>query len=79
MFLKSFSPGDNNNSYSHAAFLQYASRKWILSFQEEYVNKNYSAEVGYVPRKNYIKLNPNCRLSFFPCKKRPRIKSWATL
>ena len=69
MLLKSFSPGDNNNSYSHAAFLQYASRKWILSLQEEYVNKNYSAEVGYVPRKNYVKLNPVVGYLFFPAKK----------
>ena len=79
MFLKSFSPGENDNSYSHAAFLQYASRKWILSFQQEYVDKNYSAEVGYVPRNNYVKLNPLCRLSVFPAKKGKCIKSWATL
>ena len=79
MLLKSFSPGKNDNSFTHAAFLQYNSRKWILSFQQEYVGKNYSAEVGYVPRKNYIKLNPYVRLSLFPTEKRHGIKSRATV
>jgi hypothetical protein len=69
MFLKSFSPGDNDNSYSHAGFLQYSSRNWLISFQEEYVNKNYSAEVGYVPRRDYVKLSPLIGYLFFPAKK----------
>ena len=68
MFLKSFSPGENENSYSHAGFLQYASRRWTLFFQEEYVHKNYSAEVGYVPRKDYVKLNPLVGHLFFPAR-----------
>jgi len=69
MFLKSFSPDNNDKSYTHAAFLQYASRTWLISFQEEYVNKNYLAEVGYVPRTNYVKLNPLVGYLFFPAKK----------
>ncbi|MGZ8549266.1 MAG: DUF5916 domain-containing protein [Chitinophagaceae bacterium] len=69
MLLKSFAPGKNDNSFTHAAYLQYASRKWIISFQQEYVGKGYSAEVGYVPRSNYIKLNPYVGYLFFPKKK----------
>ena len=66
MLLKSFSPGDPGKNWVHAANLQYASRKWTIAWQHEYVGKNYSAEVGYVPRNNYIKINPLIGRLFFP-------------
>ena len=66
MFLKSFSPGKNRNDLVHAAHLQYLSRKWLLYWQHEYVGKNYNAEVGYVPRNGYIKMNPQAGYLFFP-------------
>lgn len=68
MLLKSFSPGHNDNSFTHAANLQYFSRHWLLSWQHEYVGNHFSAEVGYVPRYNYIKLNPIANYLFFPKK-----------
>ena len=68
IILKSFSPGQLNNNLTQAANLQYASRHWTLSGQQEYVGRNYSAEVGYVPRSNYIKLNPLASYLFFPKK-----------
>ncbi len=66
MFLKSFSPGKNNSDFVHAAHLQYFSRRWLLYWQHEYVGKNYNAEVGYVPRNGYIKINPQAGYYFFP-------------
>lgn len=68
MFLKSFSPGVNNNTLTHAANLQYNNRHWLLLWQHQYVGKNYSAEVGYVPRTNYINFNPTAAYLFFPKK-----------
>lgn len=66
MLVKSFSPGEAPNSFTHAANIQYLSKKWLVFWQHEYVAKNYSAEVGYVPRKDYIKLNPQIGYLFFP-------------
>jgi len=66
MLLKSFSPGNPGNNWVHAANLQYASRKWTIAWQHEYIGKNYSAEVGFVPRTNYIKANPFVSRLFFP-------------
>jgi len=66
MFLKSFSPGVTDNTFTHAANLQYNNRHWLLLWQHQYVGKNYSAEVGYVPRANYISLNPPAAYLFFP-------------
>jgi len=66
MVLKSFSPGKNDGDFVHAANLQYTNKIWILSWQHEYVGTNYNAEMGYVPRNNYIKINPRINYLFFP-------------
>ncbi len=66
LVLRSFSPDKKGNDYVHAMNLQYATRKWTLSWQHEAIGKNYNAEVGYVPRKGYIKLNPTAGVLFFP-------------
>lgn len=66
MLLKSFAPGKNENSFTHAGNLQYSSRHWLLSWQHEYVGQHFSAEAGYVPRSSYIKLNPIAGYLFFP-------------
>ncbi|MBI1781158.1 MAG: carbohydrate binding family 9 domain-containing protein [Sphingobacteriales bacterium] len=58
LFIKSFSPGKSTNDLVQAAHLQYNSRRWLFLWQHEYVGKNYNAEVGYVPRQGYIKINP---------------------
>ena len=64
--LKSFSEGNPGNDWVHAANLQYASRRWTIAWQHEYVGKNYNAEVGYVPRKDFIKISPTISRLFFP-------------
>ncbi|MGV3587470.1 MAG: DUF5916 domain-containing protein [Adhaeribacter sp.] len=64
--LKSFSPDKSGQDLVQAAHLQYKSRKWDILLQEEYVGKNFTAEVGYVPRNNYYKINPVVSRFFFP-------------
>lgn len=66
--LKSFTPNTKGHDLSQAANLNYITRKFIFNWQHEYVGKNYNAEVGYVPRKGYIKLNPQVSYLFFPKK-----------
>ena len=66
MALKSFTPASNDRGFTHAGYLQYNSRHWLLFSQYEYVPKDYSGEVGYVPRTNYIRVYPNASHLFFP-------------
>lgn len=66
--LKSFTPNAGAHDLTQAANLTYTSRKWLLMWQHEYVGKDYVAEVGYVPRKGYIRLNPQLSYLFFPKK-----------
>jgi hypothetical protein len=70
LFLKSFKPENNGEDFTQAANLTYASRKWNITWQHEYVGKNYLAEVGYVPRQGYVRFNPQIGYLFFPRSKR---------
>jgi hypothetical protein len=66
LLLKSFTPGKKGDDITQAANLQYSSRNWLINAQYEYVGKNYTAEVGFVPRTNIIKVNPLITRYFFP-------------
>jgi hypothetical protein len=66
LLIKSFAPGEQKKDLVNAGHLQYSSRKWTLAMQYEYVGSDYTAEVGYVPRRGYLKLNPQLLRNFFP-------------
>ncbi|MBC7919809.1 MAG: carbohydrate binding family 9 domain-containing protein [Ferruginibacter sp.] len=66
LLLKSFSPGKAGRDVTHAANLQYASRQWNLIWQHQYVGRDYNAEVGYVPRRGYVRVNPQVGYLLFP-------------
>ncbi len=66
LLLKSFTPDKNGSAISQAANFQYSSRKWLVNAEYAYVGKNYTAEVGYVPRTDFIKIDPQITRYFFP-------------
>jgi hypothetical protein len=66
MVLKSFGPDNVGNGFVHAANLKYASGNLTWNWQHEYVSKDYTAEVGYVPRNGFYKINPAVDYLFFP-------------
>ncbi len=66
MLMKSFTPSVKGDDFVHAGNLQYNDKKWIINWEHEYIGKNYNAEVGYVPRKGYISVNPGIAYLFFP-------------
>ena len=66
ILIKSFSPQKMGNDFLNAGNLQYSNRKWIIAWQHEIVGNNFNAEVGYVPRNNYVKIAPSITRLFFP-------------
>ena len=66
LLLKSFSPGKSGHDWVQAGNLQYANRRWLINGAYQYSGRNFNAEVGYVPRQGYIKLNPQINYLFFP-------------
>ncbi len=64
--FKSFTPKVSTKDWAHAGTIQYTSKRLNFGWQHEYVGENYNAEVGYVPRKDYFKINPSAGILFFP-------------
>lgn len=73
MILKSFSKNTSGDDFIHAGNIQYSSKKWLISYQQESVGRQFTADVGYVPRKDYFKINPSISRIFFS--KNPKITS----
>jgi len=73
MVLKSFSKNTSGDDFTHAGNIQFSSKKWLIGYQQESVGKQYTAEVGYVPRKDYFKISPSISRIFFS--KNPKITS----
>lgn len=53
-FHHSFQPGSLNDSYAHASYLGYNTRRWSLMWNHEYVGRQYTADVGFVPRQYHL-------------------------
>jgi len=66
LVLKAFSPNKRGDDWVHAANLQYNDRHWLVGAEYEYTGVNYNAEVGYVPRTGYFKVNPVIQYLFLP-------------
>ncbi|MBO0343207.1 MAG: DUF5916 domain-containing protein [Bacteroidota bacterium] len=64
--LKSFGPDSSYNGFAQGAHLAYSSRKWNWRVQQEYISENFTSEVGFVPRNNYIKLQGSIGHLFLP-------------
>ena len=56
LFLKSLSSLASEQGEVFASHIGYQSTRWNWHIQQEYISGNYSAEVGFIPRNNYIKL-----------------------
>ncbi len=66
LYLKSFSSGNQGSGSVYAGHLQYNSRRWLINGQMENVDPNYSAEVGYVPRRGYHRALATIGYTFLP-------------
>lgn len=66
--FKSLSPGNNSSTdnWVYAGHVQYFSRHWLALAQYERVGTQYLAEVGYVPRINFVRIGPQLSYLFFP-------------
>lgn len=64
---KSFTPGKTvSEEYSQGIDLAYSRKSYLLEFEQFYVGRDYNAETGYVPRYDFLKVNPKATVKFFP-------------
>jgi len=65
--LKSFTPTFNSKEeFSQGLSLKYSRKSILLEFAEYYTGKSFNAEVGYVPRIDYLQINPGVTIKFYP-------------
>ena len=62
----SYSSVNQSNNFSHGGNLSYFSRKFRFDWAHEWVGKGYNAEVGFVPRNDFLHMAPLARLNFYP-------------
>ncbi len=67
-YHRSFSPGDNRQAFSHGASAEYRVKRFAVGWEHRAVGRGYNAEVGFVPRKNYISANPYALFFLYPGK-----------
>ncbi|MEM1220990.1 MAG: DUF5916 domain-containing protein, partial [Bacteroidota bacterium] len=60
--------GNGFDGGQHGAFLEYSVRNWRASWRHQWVDEDFNAEVGFVPRTGFIRINPAARAFFFPQK-----------
>ncbi len=65
-YHQSFADGYEKDGFAHAMWLRYNDGKLFLEWNHEYVGENYSADVGFVPRLDYFRIEPIASYSFFP-------------
>jgi hypothetical protein len=70
LLLKSFDLEKPNQSEAAAATMRYSNRKLSGELTQEYVGKNYNAEVGYVPRRGFHKTSLSGGYNFLPKSRR---------
>jgi len=71
LFLKSLSPLAKQQGEVFASNIGYQSTRWNWRLQQEYISGNYSAEVGFIPRNNYIKLQATGGYLYYTNKETP--------
>ncbi|MEQ6121721.1 DUF5916 domain-containing protein [Reichenbachiella sp. MALMAid0571] len=65
-YHQSFSPQAIDKHFTTFGELNYKTQQFNLSGRYTYVGDGYDAEVGYVIRKNYHRINPEIGYKFYP-------------
>lgn len=62
----SLSPDQTGLPVSHGTELTYNVRGLQATWSHEYVDENYDAQVGFINRTNYFRINPSVGLTYYP-------------
>lgn len=65
-YHQSFSPINLAKAYAHGLVINYSTHNLIAKWQHDLIGAGYNAEVGFLPRKNYLHINPTIGYNIFP-------------
>lgn len=63
---KSFQPNDGKGNFSSQATLTYNPRRWEITEDLVFVDQDFRADLGFVPRRDIIKWGNGIRRIFYP-------------
>jgi len=63
---RSFDIDQSKDAFAHGLELNYNKRRFLASWQHEYVGDGYNAQMGFVRRTDYFKIMPDFRVFFYP-------------
>jgi hypothetical protein len=55
-----------DNKFAQGVELSYTRRKFMVEWLHQYVSDGYDPELGFVPRKDFFRINPTTQLFFYP-------------
>ncbi len=67
-YHRSFGPGSNSKESANGVWMNYNDQNFSLHYNHEWVDRNYNAEVGFVPRHQYFRLEPIANVKLYPKK-----------
>ncbi len=65
-YHQSFSETKQKEAFSNGFSLMYSVQRYTFRWAHDWVGKGYEAEVGFVPRKDFLRINPTLGFSFYP-------------
>lgn len=65
---KSFQPNDSQDNYSAQATITYAPREWEITQDLVYIDDGFKADLGFVPRTDFVKWGNGIRRNLYPKK-----------
>lgn len=63
---KSFQPNDTKGNLSSQANILFNTRKWRLLSDFVYVDKDFTADLGFIPRRDIFKIGNSVTRTFYP-------------
>lgn len=68
-YFQAFTPNDEKDKFYHFFRLEYNKRKYRIEWAHYFVGSGFDAQVGFIPRKDILFINPEFEFNFFPSKK----------
>ncbi|MEL6867295.1 MAG: DUF5916 domain-containing protein [Bacteroidota bacterium] len=63
---RSMTPDHGDGQWAHGARIRYQQREFAFGWNHQRVGEFYNAEVGFVPRLDFWRLNPSFQIFFYP-------------
>jgi hypothetical protein len=65
-YFRAITPGGLDKKFSHYAQLQHIKRRYTAEWAHSIIGEGFDAQVGFVPRKDILRLNPRFDVDFYP-------------